>query len=187
MIPQRRATVPGHALLGLALLSALYSGCQGVEPRPSYVSCYEHDGMWCANYELSFEGARLATLAALTELKMPVYRDGRHRNGIFIDTRTPENLEARIVILPQDRLAEGTRICIGVGGFGTHREVCKRLLDVIARHLDTGRHYLDAVPIHNPVPLVATPGSRPLPAAPPPQSQSSESSMPPQPVPAEHQ
>ena len=118
METRRRASALRPAVLGFVLLPALYGGCQGLETPPSHGSCYEHDGMWCRNYMLSFEGARIAILAALHDLRMPECRNGRYRHGIFINTRTQDNLEVRIMILPEDHPGEGTRVCIRVGGFG---------------------------------------------------------------------
>ena len=178
MTPQRRTSVHAIAVFGFVLLSSLYSGCQTLETHHSYDSYYEHDGMWCGDYRINFRGARAAALTALTELKMPVYREGPLRRGIYIDTRTPENFEARVIIMPTGRYGEGARICVRVGGFGTHRQVCERLLDEIARHLDA----VPVVPM--PPPPGAMPGSPPVTTAPPsPQSQSSDPSLPPQPVP----
>ena len=186
MRTRRQASASGRAVLGFVLLSALYSGCQSLEMPSGHDSCYERDGMLCRNYGLTFEGARIATLASLKDLNMPVRHEGRYRHGIFVDTRTPDNLEVRIVILPQDRQAEGTRIGVGVGGFGTHRHVCEHLLDEIARHLDYGRHYLDAGPrAQLPSQPSEFPASSPMTTMPPPRTQSSEASLPPQPVPVE--
>jgi len=171
-----QASACSRAVLGIVLLSALDSGCRSIETSSSHDLCYEHDGMCCRNYGLSFEGTRLAALAALTDLNMPVCRDGRYRHGLFIDTRTRENLEVRLMILPLDRQLGGTRICVRVGGFGTHRHICEHLLDEIAGHQDIGRHYLDAVPGANtpsPVPFSAT--AQPL--------TPSGGMLPPQPVP----
>jgi hypothetical protein len=181
MIPQRRASVRRLTALGFVLLSALYSGCQTLETRHS--SYYEHDGMWCGTYGIGFEEARAAVLTTFTELKMPIGQQGPHRNGIFIDTRTPENLEARVMIMPLGRHLESTRICVRIGGFGTHRQVCERLLEEIARHQDGVRHLYYVPPPPVSPPPGATPGSAPRTAAPPGQSQSSEPTLPPQPVP----
>jgi len=180
MIP--RVNVRGIAALGFVLLSAMSSGCQVVETHHANPRYYQHDGMWCGSFEIGFEEARVAARATLAELKMPIYGEGPDRHGIFIDTRTPENHEARVMIMPPGRHGDGTRICVRVGGFGTHREVCQRLLDDIASHLDAVRHLytLPAVPVPPPG---ATPGSPPLTAPPPPQSRSLEPSLPPQPIP----
>jgi hypothetical protein len=141
--------------------------------------------MWCRNYILSFEGARIATLATLSDLRMPECRDGRYRNGIFIDTRTQDNLDVRIVILPEEHPGEGTRVGVRVGGFGTHRNVCEHLLDEIARHLDVGQHYLDVVPkLHDSLQRAGAAASLPR-AEMPQESRSSAVSLPPQPLPVE--
>jgi len=182
MKPQPRANVRGSTALGFVLLAALYSGCQVAETHHAYAPYYEHDGMWCGIFEIGFEEARVATRAALAEMKMPIYQEGPDRHGAFIDTKTPDNFEARIVIMLPGRRGEGTRICVRVGGFGTHRKVSERLLDEIARHLDAARH-MYSVPVVPVPPPGAAPGSPPLTAAPPTQSQPLEPSLPPQPVP----
>ncbi len=156
MILQRQASACGRALWACVLLSALY-GCQTVETR-SASPYYEHDGMWCGDFAVGPERARIAALTALTELHMPVDREGPEGPGLYIDTRTPDHFEARVVILPL-RHAEGTRIGVRVGGFGTHPAVCERLLEAITRQLDT--------------------------TAIPPSSPSAQPSLPPQPVPLE--
>jgi hypothetical protein len=184
MVPPCRARLRGRAALGFLVLSALYSGCQAVETSHVRDPYYEHEGMWCGNYEIGSESARLAALAALAELNMPVCRQGQHHRGIFIDTRTPENLEARVVLLPLGGHVQGTRICVRVGGFGTHREVCERLLDAIAQHQDALWHSNVGAVVPT-APPAAMPGSPPTTAAAPPRSQSSEPSLPPQPVPVE--
>jgi hypothetical protein len=101
--------------------------------------------MWWGNYGIGFEGARTAALTALTHLKMPVYQEGPLGYGIFIDTRTPDNFEARVSIMPLGGNGEATRIGVRITGFGTHREVCARLLDEITQHLDAGRQ-IEGVP-----------------------------------------
>jgi hypothetical protein len=118
------------------MLSALW-GCQAVEPRSA--DYYEHDRMWCGNFVTGLADARVAALATLTELKMPVYQEGPLRQGIFIDTKTPENFQGRVILMPLDWPDHGTRIGVRIGGFGTHREVCERLLDTMAVHLTAGR------------------------------------------------
>jgi hypothetical protein len=159
MTPQRRVSVRGLAALGFVLLSAWYSGCQALNTRSSYNLYYEYDGMWCGNYGIDLFAARCATLDALTELHMPVYQEGSLPHGIFLDIQTPEKLEARVLMMPLARDGRGTRISVRVGGFGTHREVCHRVLDEIARHLDVVRDS-DGVPVVSAPPPVAMP-SRP--------------------------
>jgi hypothetical protein len=156
-------------LWGCVLLSALFGGCQAVQTR-SASPYYEHDGMWCGDYATGPEGARIAALTALTELNLPVDREGPEHHGLFIDTRTPDHFEARIVLTPL-RHTEGTRIGVRVGGFGTHPAVCERLLDAITRQLEAAPH---AAPV-------------PIGAVPPLQSPSAGPSRPPQPVPPERQ
>jgi hypothetical protein len=126
----------GRAALALVLLPVWYSGCQAFETRASPDSYYEHDGMWCGHYGLDFEQTRVAVLAALTALQMPVSGEGPLHGGLFIDTRTPENLPARLILMPVGPQRQGTRVCVRVGGFGTHRRTCTRILDEIARHRD---------------------------------------------------
>jgi len=170
------------ATLTLVLGTVLYVGCQVVQARNAYDPYYEFDGMWWGNYGIGAVGARAATLAALAELRMPVYGEGPYFNGGFIDTRTPENLGARIGILPPIRPGQGTRICVRIGGFGTHRQVCARILDEIARHIDACRQ-LDMAPV-----IVVPPQPAVLPGPPtllavPRQPQAAPPGLPPQPVP----
>jgi hypothetical protein len=162
---------------GLAALALVLSaGCQVTPTHLTQTSYYEHDGMWCGSYDIGFEEARFAVHATLADLKMPIGQEGPDRRGAFLDTRTPDGYEARVVILPPGRRGSVTRICVRIGGFGTHRAVCERLLDEIARHLDAARHrYTPAAPV---APVAAPPG----PTAPP-QAQAPEPSLPPQPVP----
>ena len=166
-----RVQIRALAALELGCLLALASGCHLPDPRPAAVQYYEHDGMWCGRYDIGFEEARVAARMTLAELKMPIYGEGPDRHGIFIDTRTPDNFDARIVIIPPGRRLEGTRICVRIGGFGTHRQVCERLLEDIAGHLDAVRNRYRVTP-------GAPPGAAPqVPAA------ASTLSLPPQPVP----
>ncbi len=164
-------------ICALLCLSAVPGGCQLPETRPS--AYYEHDGMWCGRFDIGFEEARVAARMTLAELHMPILGEGPDRHGVFFDTKTPDNFEARIIIIPPGRRAEGTRICVRIGGFGTHRQVSERLLGDIARHLDAVRNRY-TVPV-NPPPG-ANAGSPSAPAAPSPAS-SSAPSLPPQPVP----
>jgi len=177
MMSLRRASVHGIGVLTFVLVSALSSGCQSLEIRQSSNPYYEHDGMWCATYRISAAQARLAAIVALTKLQMPLYQEGPLRHGIFIDTRTPENFEVRIVIMPLGRYGEGTRVGVRVGGFGTHPEVCAGLLDELGRHLGEA----PIVPV--PPPPIAMPGPPSVTAAPQTQSRAAEPSLPPQPVP----
>jgi hypothetical protein len=183
MIDQRPACVRNRAVWGLVLLSALYSGCQTVEIGHGHDSYYEQGGMWCVNARLGVVRARVAVVAALTHLRMPIYREGALRRGLFIDTRTPENCEARVFIVALGRHGEGTRISVRVGGFGTHREMCARLLDEITQYLE-GRP-VDAVPVvPAPSPSVAMPVAAPTPAGTP-TTGASDPALPLQPVPVE--
>jgi hypothetical protein len=146
MIAPCRAQIRALAVLGLGSLLALSGGCQLTDPRPAAAQYYDHDGMWCGRYDIGFEEARVAARMTLAELKMPIYGEGPDRHGVFIDTRTPDNHEARIVIIPPGRQLEGTRICVRVGGFGTHRQVCEHLLGDIAGHLDAVRNRYRVAP-----------------------------------------
>jgi hypothetical protein len=116
--------------------------------------------MWCRNYAIGLSGARVAALITLTELKMPVYHEGPYHSGIFIDTRTPENLEARVMIFPLDPYDKSASIGIRIGGFGTHPDACKCLLDEIVRRVDAVQHVEGVAPV---APPVAVPGPLPLP------------------------
>jgi hypothetical protein len=129
--------------------------------------------MWCGCYDIGFEEARVAVRMTLAESKMPILGEGPARHGVFIDTKTPDNFEARIEISPPRRRVEGTRICVRIGGFGTHKQVCERLLGEIARHLDAvrNRYTVPATPSQG----GASPGSLPIPSSAP--------SLPSQPIP----
>lgn len=133
-----RASVRFAVAAGLLLLPALYSGqtLQAQRPSDPY---YEYSGMWLGNYAIDPGRARVAVLAALANLHMPVYQEGLLPYGSIFDTKTPDNYEARLTILPLGRTGEATRIGVRIGGFGTHRQVCARILDEIARHLDEAR------------------------------------------------
>jgi hypothetical protein len=167
-----RAKLRGIAVLGSILLSGLCGGC--LTPDTHHVSSYyEHGGMWCGSFQIGFEEARVAVHAALAEMKMPITGEGLQHHGVFMDTRTSENFEARVILLPPGR-HEGTRICIRIGGFGTHRKVCEHLLDAIARHVEMERHHY--APAAVPPPGAAQ-------AVPPSQTNSMQPALPPQPVP----
>jgi hypothetical protein len=180
MIPHYRARRRcGNAVLAMVCLFTLSSGCQLLDTRRTVDSYYEHDDMWCGNFQASFAQARVATLTALTELRMPVYKEGPLRQSIFIDTKTPDNYEVRLEIKPLGMRPDGetTRIGARVGGFGTHREVCARLLHAIAQRLSA------APPAPAFVPHVGLSGP-PLPGhAPALQPAPPEASLPAQPVP----
>jgi hypothetical protein len=181
MIATRRTKVREITVLGCLLLAGMSSGCQGMDTLPSHTACYEHDGMWCSTFDIGFEEARTAVRGTLVELKMPNNQEGPERFGTFIDTRTPDNFECRVMILPPSRRVPGTRICVRVGGFGTHRKVAEHLLEEIARRLDAYRHiYAPTIPA---APPGSTPGSPPVSATPPPQAPSLQFSLPPEPIP----
>jgi hypothetical protein len=162
--------------LGLLLLPALHCGqtLQAQRPIDPY---YEYSGMWLGNYAIDPGRARVAVLAALANMHMPVYQEGFYPYGSFLDTKTPDNYEARLTILPLGRAGEATQIGVRIGGFGTHRQVCARILDEIARHLDAARRGPPApgvlvVPAPGragPPPLIIVrPGATVAPSAPPP-------------------
>ncbi len=138
MSSPRHASARFIAVVGLLVLSALDSGqpLQAQQPINGY---YEFSGMWWGNYALDPGRARAAVLAALAALHMPVYQEGFYLYGSFLDTRTTDNYEARLTIQPLAPASAGTRIGVRIGGFGTHRQVCARILDEIARHLEAAR------------------------------------------------
>lgn len=124
------------AALGLLLLPALYSG-QTLEAQHPIGSYYEFSGKWCGDYDIDPGRARMAVQAALADMHMLIGQEGLYPyGGGFLDTKTPDNFEARLTILP---LGVGTQIRVCIGGFGTHRKVCRRILDEIGRHLDAAR------------------------------------------------
>jgi hypothetical protein len=172
-----RAGVSFAVALGLLLLPALYNG-QTVEAQHPTGTYYEVSRMWCGDYDIDPGRARVAVLAALADMHMPVYQEGFFSFGSFLDTKTPDNFEARLTILPLGRYGAGTQVRVCIGGFGTHRNVCARIHDEIARHLDAARRSPPApgvvvVPavkgMAGPPPLIIVrPGSTAPPAAPTP-------------------
>jgi hypothetical protein len=133
-----RANVRLAAALGLLLLPALDCG-QTLEAQQPSGAYYKVSGNWCGDFAIDPGRARVAVLAALADLHMRVGQEGFYPyGGGFLDTKTPDNFEARLTILPV-RSGAGTQIRVCIGGFGTHRKVCARLLDEIARHLETAR------------------------------------------------
>ena len=134
-----RANVRLAVALGLLLLPALSSG-QTLQAQHPIGAYYEVSGMWCGDFNIDPGRARVAVLAALADMHMLVGQEGFYPyGGGFIDTKTPDNFEARITILPLDRFAAAAQVRVRIGGFGTHRKVCARILDEIARHLDAAR------------------------------------------------
>jgi hypothetical protein len=133
-----RAKVRVAVALGLLLLPALDSG-QTLEAQHPIGAYYEVSGNWCGDYNIDPGRARMAVLAALADMHMLVGQEGFFPfGGGFLDTRTPDNFEARLTILP-GRYGAGTQVRVCIGGFGTHRKVCARILDEIARHVDAAR------------------------------------------------
>ena len=181
-----RADVRFVVALGLLLLPALYSG-QTMQAQHPIGAYYEFSGNWCADFAIDPGRARVAVLAALADMHMLVGQEGFYPyGGSFLDTKTPDNFEARLTVLPLGRYGAGTQVRVCIGGFGTHRKVCARILDEIARHLDAARRsppapgvvVLPAVGgMAGPPPLIIVrPGSTVSPALPP------APSLPPTPV-----
>jgi hypothetical protein len=103
------------AALALLLLAVLYSGQTVEAQRPSDV----------------------AVLAALANIQhMLVGQEGFFPAGSFVDTKTVD-FEPHITILALGR--PGTQVGVRITGFGTHRQVCARILDEIGRNLDAAR------------------------------------------------
>jgi hypothetical protein len=164
--------------LGLLLLPALSSG-QTLAARHRLGAYYEISGRWCADYDLDPGRARVAVLAALANMHMLVGQEGFYPyGGSFLDTKTPDNFEARLTILPLGHSGAKTQVRVCIGGFGTHRKVCVRILDEIARHLEVARRGPPAPGIvvlptvggmaGLPPLIIVRPGSTAPPALPPP-------------------
>jgi hypothetical protein len=135
-----RANVRVAVTVGLLLVPTVFTGqtLQAKQPKGTY---YEFSGNWCGDFDIDPGRARVAVLAALADMHMGVGQEGFYPyGGGFLDTKTPENLEARVTFLPSGRYGPGiTQVRVCIGGFGTHPKVCARILDEIARHLDTAR------------------------------------------------
>ncbi len=166
-----RARVRTAIALGLLLLPPLFSG-QTLQAQHPLCAYYEHHGNWCCDYDMAPGQARVAVLAALADMHMGVGQEGFYPyGGGFIDTKTPDNLEARITIRPSVRYGPGiTQIRVCIGGFGTHRKACSGILDEIGRHLDAARHSSPAPgvvvvpsgPVAGPPPvIIVRPGAAP--------------------------
>jgi len=97
------------AALGLLLLAAPYSGQTLEAQRPSD-AYYEYSGMWCGHYDIDPGRARVAVLAALANMHMLVGQEGFFPYGSFLDTKTVDNFEARITILPLGRYGPGSQV-----------------------------------------------------------------------------
>jgi hypothetical protein len=160
--------------LGLMLLPALCSG-QTLEAQQPIGAYYEVSGKWCGDYDIDLGRARAAVLASLADMHMRVGQEGFYpTGGGFLDTKTPDNFETRLTILP---LPAGTQIRVCITGFGTHRKVCAGILDEIGRHMDAARRGPPAPGIvvlptgggmAGPPPLIVLrPGSTPPPPLPP--------------------
>jgi hypothetical protein len=169
-----RADVRFAIALGLLLLPALYTG-QTLKAQHPIGAYYVFNSNWCGDYDLDPGRTRVAVLAALANMHMLVGQEGFYPyGGSFIDTKTPDNYEVRLTILPLGRPGAGTQIQVCVGGFGTHRKVCNRILDEITQHLDAARRSSPppgamVLPVVGPPPLIIVrPGSTAPPALPPP-------------------
>jgi hypothetical protein len=178
--PVARLRLP--SALALCLFPAIAGGCLSTDVRTAPDPYFEYDGMWCATVNARFLDARAATLAALADLQMPVAREGRYRHGGFIDCLGPEDVHIRIHIQPLGSRyrpeADFCRIGVRVGGFGTHRALCARILGAVSHHLMPEA----AVPV--PPPGAAAPVPPPgAPATNPPPSPATGSPLPAQPVP----
>jgi hypothetical protein len=184
MAPHSPARVRATAALAFVLLPALCGGCQALKTHALSDSYYEQSGVWFGHYDIDPGRARVAVLAALADLRMPAYQEGQLRRGGFIDTRTPEGLEARVLITPLVPYGEGTRVGVRVGGFGTHPEACAGILDEIARHLDAVRRIPPAPTGGEGMRAPGAGGSPPTTAAPP-GGPVSAPALPPQPIPVQ--
>jgi Protein of unknown function (DUF3568) len=127
-----------RAIWGFILLVAPAVGCQLLDmqaPAGPYVC---NDGMWCTTYSTGVVEARVATLAALAEMHMPVVWEGRVPLGFGIDTMLADGSHVRISFEALSERAsvqgEVTSVGVRVGGFGTHQAACERILDEIGRH-----------------------------------------------------
>jgi hypothetical protein len=155
----------GHARVRLAataglLLLATLCGQTLEAPRQSD-AYYERSGMWCGLYDIDPGRARMAVLAALANMHMLIGQEGFFPYGSFIDTKTVDNFETRITILALGR--PGTQIGVRIRGFGTHRQVCARILDEIGRNLDAARRAPPPPPAPLPAPLDEPAAVRPVP------------------------
>jgi hypothetical protein len=167
--------------LAVAFVSAMGSGCLLTEAEKLPGPYFEYDGMWCTTVNARFLDARAATVAALADLQMPLAREGRNQHGGFVDCLGPDEIHVRIHIEPLGSghrvEADFCRICVRVGGFGTHRPLCERILDAINHHL------VPAAAVSAP-PAAGTAASRPGAGAPPqPSPPATGSALPAQPVP----
>jgi hypothetical protein len=180
MPPPLRARLRSTTL-AFVLLPVLCGGCQALDGHRLNASYYEHSGMWFGHYDLDPGRARVAVLAALADLHMPVHQEGQLHRGDFLDTRTPEGFEARVLLTPLGPYGQGTRVGVRVGGFGTHPEVCARILDEVARHLDAVRRIPPAPGVLAPPPPAGLAGSPPRTTTPP-GSPPPEPAPPPQPI-----
>jgi hypothetical protein len=125
--------------MALTLLLPAFCTGQALVAQHASGTYYEISGNWCSDCDLDPGRARGAVLAALAALHMRIGQEGFYPyGGSFIDTKTPDNFETRITLLPRGRGA-GTQIRVCVGGFGTHRAVCARILDEIGRQRDAAR------------------------------------------------
>jgi hypothetical protein len=149
----------------LGLLVANFYCAQTLEAQRSSDVYYERGGMWCGLYNIDPGRARAAVLAALANMHMGIGQEGFVAYESFIDTKTVDNYEARITILWLGR--PGTQVGVRITGFGTHRQVCARILDEIGRSMDVARQ-APPRPAPPPAPLDESAAARPVPTDRPP-------------------
>lgn len=159
------------AAMGLLLLAAVFIGptLQAQRPSDAY---FELGGMWCSRYDIDSGRARMAVLSALTNLHMTVLQEGFYAYGSFVDAKTVDNYEARIAVQPMPH-GPGTQIGVRITGFGTHRQVCARILDEVGRQMDAARRAVPPPPsvvivpapagIRGPAPVIVLPPGTPVP------------------------
>jgi len=178
-------------LLSTVLASILFllaQGCAVTESHTAYKSYTLDDGMWSGSFAMGFVETRAATIAALTDLKMPVVREERTYHGSYLDTQTSDGYHVRIHFRsPRSQAAGGapaTQVAVRVGGFGTHEGICSNLLDEIGRHLNSVPSLSVSPPSAGPIQVstVAPPATGVVPAATGIPA-TPDPSLPPQPVP----
>jgi hypothetical protein len=171
MLFRKHARVRLIAAMGLVLLAALITGPTLEAQRPSD-AYFELGGMWCGRYDIDSGRARMAVLAALANLHMTVLQEGFYPYGSFVDTKTADNYEARIAVQPLGAFGPGTQVGVRITGFGTHRQVCARILDEVSRQMDAARRAPPPPPvvifpapavIKGQVPVIILPPGSPVP------------------------
>jgi len=161
------------AVMSSGFLLATTPGCVNTEKHTAYKPYVLNEGMWSGSFAAGFVEVRAATVAALTELKMPVVREERTYQGSYLDTQTQEGYHVRIHFRSPAKLdgSPVTHVAVRVGGFGTHEQICSSLLDEIGHHLGA----VSALPVTPPASAMVQ-SSATVPAAPAP-------TLPPQPIP----